>query len=222
MKIGVVVFPGSNCDHDVYHVLKHQMGLKTEFIWHRTSSLSGYDGLILPGGFSYGDYLRSGAMAAQSPVMGSVRRMAARGVPVLGTCNGFQVLCEAGLLPGALLRNRGIRFVCRDVALRVENHSTPFTSFYEPGQEVCFPVAHFDGNYYCPPEELDRLREGHQVAFRYLSNPNGSLGDIAGIVNSEGNVMGLMPHPERACDTLLGGNDGLALFQALARHLTAR
>ena len=219
MKIAVLVFPGSNCEHDVYHVLKHQLELDVEFVWHQQDDLSGYDGVILPGGYSYGDYLRSGAMAGRSPVLAAVRRRAEAGVPVLGICNGFQILCECGLLPGALMRNSGLRFLGHPVSMRVERTDTPFTSLYESGQKVSMPVANFDGNYFAAPEDLDRLEGEGQVVFRYLDNPNGSVRDIAGIVNQRRNVMGLMPHPERVCDPLIGGNDGLRLFQAMAGHL---
>jgi phosphoribosylformylglycinamidine synthase I len=219
VKIAVLVFPGSNCEHDVYHVLKHQLELDVEFVWHQQDDLSGYDGVILPGGYSYGDYLRSGAMAGRSPVLAAVRRRAEAGVPVLGICNGFQILCECGLLPGALMRNSGLRFLGHPVSMRVEQTDTPFTSLYESGQEVSMPVANFDGNYFAAPEVLDRLEGEGQVVFRYLDNPNGSVRDIAGIVNPRRNVMGLMPHPERVCDPLIGGNDGVRLFQAMAGHL---
>jgi phosphoribosylformylglycinamidine synthase len=219
VKIAVLVFPGSNCEHDVYHVLKHQLELDVEFVWHQQDDLSGYDGVILPGGYSYGDYLRSGAMAGRSPVLAAVRRRAEAGVPVLGICNGFQILCECGLLPGALMRNSGLRFLGHPVSMRVERTDTPFTSLYDSGQEVTMPVANFDGNYFAAPEDLDRLEGEGQVVFRYLDNPNGSVRDIAGIVNQRRNVMGLMPHPERVCDPLIGGNDGLRLFQAMAGHL---
>jgi phosphoribosylformylglycinamidine synthase len=219
VKIAVLVFPGSNCEHDVYHVLKHQLDLDVEFVWHQQDDLSGYDSVILPGGYSYGDYLRSGAMAGRSPVLAAVRRRAEAGVPVLGICNGFQILCECGLLPGALMRNAGLRFLGHPVSMRVEQTDTPFTSLYESGQEVSMPVANFDGNYFAAPGDLDRLEGEGQVVFRYLDNPNGSVRDIAGIVNQRRNVMGLMPHPERVCDPLIGGNDGLRLFQAMAGHL---
>jgi phosphoribosylformylglycinamidine synthase len=219
MRIAVIVFPGSNCEHDVYHVLKHQLEVDASLIWHRTASLDDFDAVVLPGGFSYGDYLRSGAMAALSPVMAGVRRLAAAGAPVLGICNGFQILCEAGLLPGALQRNRDLRFICADVGLRVENVATPFTALYQAGQSLRLPVANFDGSYFAAPADLERLEgEGH-VVFRYAENPNGSARDIAGIINAAGNVLGIMPHPERACDALLGNEDGLPLFRSLIGHL---
>ncbi len=219
MKLAVIVFPGSNCEHDVHHVLKELLQVDVQFVWHQTEDLSGFDGVVLPGGFSYGDYLRSGAMAGRSPVLNGVRRLAADGIPVLGICNGFQILCECGLLPGALLRNSGLRFLCRQVALRVEQTGTPFTGLYREGQQVEMPVANFDGNYFAGAEDLERLEGEGRVVFRYLDNPNGSAHDIAGIVNQRRNILGIMPHPERVCDELLGGSDGLSLFKAMAGHL---
>lgn len=219
MKLAVIVFPGSNCEHDVHHVLKELVQVDVQFVWHQTEDLSGFDGVVLPGGFSYGDYLRSGAMAGRSPVLNGVRRLAADGIPVLGICNGFQILCECGLLPGALLRNSGLRFLCRQVAMRVEQTGTPFTGLYREGQQVEMPVANFDGNYFAGAEDLERLEGEGRVVFRYLDNPNGSAHDIAGIVNQRRNILGIMPHPERVCDELLGGSDGLSLFKAMAGHL---
>lgn len=219
MKIAVLVFPGSNCEHDVYHVLKHQLEIDVDFVWHQEDDLAKYDGVVLPGGYSYGDYLRSGAMAGRSPVLAAVRRRAEAGVPVLGICNGFQILCECGLLPGALMRNAGLRFLGHPVTMRVERTDTPFTALYEKGQKVSMPVANFDGNYFAGEEDLNRLEGEGRVVFRYLDNPNGSVSDIAGIVNEKRNVLGLMPHPERVCDALVGGTDGLSLFQAMAGHL---
>jgi phosphoribosylformylglycinamidine synthase I len=219
VKIAVLVFPGSNCEHDVYHVLKHQLEIDVDFVWHQEDDLAKYDGVVLPGGYSYGDYLRSGAMAGRSPVLAAVRRRAEAGVPVLGICNGFQILCEGGLLPGALMRNAGLRFLGHPVTMRVERTDTPFTALYEKGQQVSMPVANFDGNYFAGEEDLNRLEGEGRVVFRYLDNPNGSVSDIAGIVNEKRNVLGLMPHPERVCDALVGGTDGLSLFQAMAGHL---
>jgi phosphoribosylformylglycinamidine synthase I len=219
VKIAVLVFPGSNCEHDVYHVLKHQLEIDVDFVWHQEDDLAKYDGVVLPGGYSYGDYLRSGAMAGRSPVLAAVRRRAEAGVPVLGICNGFQILCEGGLLPGALMRNAGLRFLGHPVTMRVERTDTPFTALYEKGQKVSMPVANFDGNYFAGEEDLNRLEGEGRVVFRYLDNPNGSVSDIAGIVNEKRNVLGLMPHPERVCDALVGGTDGLSLFQAMAGHL---
>lgn len=216
MRVAVIVFPGSNSDHDVYHVLKHIVGLDTEFVWYRETTLAGFDAVVLPGGFSYGDYLRSGAIAALAPVMSEVRAMAARGAPVLGICNGFQILCEAGLLPGALQRNTDLLFVARPVSVRVESVGTPFTSCYEPGETATMPVAHFDGRFFASEATLDRLEGDGCIAFRYIDNPNGSARDIAAITNLERNVLGVMPHPERASDPLVGSDDGLKMFQGLA------
>ncbi|WP_129791730.1 phosphoribosylformylglycinamidine synthase subunit PurQ [Sphingosinicella sp. CPCC 101087] len=216
MKSAVIVFPGSNCDRDMAEALKLVTGRAPEMVWHRETSLpDGIDLVTIPGGFSYGDYLRSGSMAAQSPVMRAVREAADRGVPVLGVCNGFQVLTEARLLPGALMRNAGIAFVCRDVALRVENSQSVFTSGYDSGEEVVIPVAHHDGNYQADAETLDRLEGEGRVAFRYLGQCNGSARDIAGILNPAGNVLGMMPHPERAVESAHGRTDGRRLFEGL-------
>jgi phosphoribosylformylglycinamidine synthase len=221
MKIGVVVFPGSNCDHDAYHAATQQ-GHQAEFIWHDSPSLGGVDAVILPGGFSYGDYLRCGVIAKFSPVMEAVKRFAASGGPVLGVCNGFQILTEAGLLPGALLRNQGLKFVCRDVALRVETANSPFTSAYAKGDVLRVPVAHGEGCYTADMRTLDALEAEDRVVFRYLDNPNGSARDIAGILNEGRNVMGMMPHPERVCDPLLGGTDGRGVFASLAAALVPK
>ncbi|SLN56273.1 phosphoribosylformylglycinamidine synthase subunit PurQ [Oceanibacterium hippocampi] len=224
MKAGVIVFPGSNCDRDVMVALEQATGRPPAAIWHRETVLPDLDLVVLPGGFSYGDYLRAGAMAAQSPIMRAVVAHAEAGRHVLGICNGFQIAIEAGLLPGALLRNAGLHFVCRDVWLRVENAATPFTRGYRGGDVIRVPVAHHDGNYFADPETLARLRGEGRVAFRYCAadgdageraNPNGSADDIAGILNERGNVLGLMPHPERLADPALGGTDGRPMFTAL-------
>ncbi len=226
MKIGVIVFPGSNCDHDAFHAVTLQSGLEPVWLWHESRDLGGVDAILIPGGFSYGDYLRTGAIARFSPILASVGEFARQGGPVLGICNGFQILCESRLLPGALLPNAGSHFVCRPVRLRVENTSTPFTSAYRAGQPIMLPVAHGEGNYYCDPATLDELESQHRVVFRYVNprgeaapaaNPNGSLANIAGIANREGNVVGMMPHPERAVELSLGSADGAPLFQSLAR-----
>ncbi|MBK9313576.1 MAG: phosphoribosylformylglycinamidine synthase subunit PurQ [Acidobacteria bacterium] len=228
MKFGVVVFPGSNCDHDTYHVVSKVIGQPVDFIWHKEEQIDRFDAIILPGGFSYGDYLRSGAIARFSPVMRSVRQFAEEGGLVMGICNGFQILCEAGLLPGALLRNRDLRFICEHINIRVERVDTPFTSACEPRQVLSLPIAHGEGNYFCDPETLDALEREGRVIFRYCdaegsvtdeSNPNGSLNNIAGICNSERNVLGLMPHPERASESLLGSSDGRAIFLSMADSL---
>ncbi len=223
MRCGVVMFPGSNCDHDVYHVLKHVLGQDATFLWHQDDSLKACELVVVPGGFSYGDYLRAGALAAQSPMMAAIRRHAAAGGLVLGVCNGFQILLEAGLLPGAMLRNRTLRFECREVCLRVERHDLAFTHRYARGQVLRLPIAHMEGNYVATADEIAALEARRQVVFRYVApsgeidpawNFNGSSGAIAGVVNEGGNVLGMMPHPERASEALLGGTDGLALFEA--------
>jgi phosphoribosylformylglycinamidine synthase subunit PurQ / glutaminase len=216
MKSAVIVFPGSNCDRDMATALKLVSGKAPEMVWHRDSELpDGTDFVALPGGFSYGDYLRSGAMAARSPIIAAVVAAAKRGVPVLGVCNGFQVLTETGLLPGALMRNKSMHFTCRDAALSVENNRTVFTRGYESGEKLHIPVAHHDGNFQADADMLDRIEGEGQVAFRYLENINGSARDIAGIVNDGGNVLGMMPHPERAVEEAHGNRDGLRLFEGL-------
>jgi phosphoribosylformylglycinamidine synthase I len=215
MKCGVVVFPGANCDHDAYHVVRHVFGQPAEFLWHKDRDLKGCDVIVLPGGFSYGDYLRCGAIARFSPVMDEVVAFAQRGGKVLGICNGFQILTEARLLPGALLQNASCKFVCRPVRLRVENTGTAFTSAYAKGQQVVIPVAHGDGNYFIDDDGLKALEGEGRVVFRYLENPNGARNDIAGIVNDHGNVLGMMPHPERASEALLGMQDGRRVFESL-------
>ncbi len=216
MKTAVIVFPGSNCDRDMAVALREVTGQQPLMVWHRETELpEGTDLVALPGGFSYGDYLRSGAMAARSPVMGAVRQAAERGVSILGICNGFQILTEAGLLPGALMRNSTISFVCRDVQLKVENSQTAFTSRYQAGEEIVIPVAHHDGNYQADEEALERLEGEGRVAFRYAHQTNGSARDIAGIVNESGNVLGMMPHPERAVEPAHGRLDGRRLFEGI-------
>jgi len=230
MKFGVIVFPGSNCDHDAYHVISKHVGQPVDFIWHRDTDLRSYDAVIIPGGFSYGDYLRAGALARFSPVMSSVKDFAAQGNLVLGICNGFQILCEAGLLPGALIRNRGLHFICEHVSVRVENANTPFTHELNTGDVLRMPIAHADGNFVCDDATLDELRRDDRIIFRYCdqdgqptgaANPNGSRDNIAGICNEQRNVMGLMPHPERACEDLLGSSDGREVFRSLAGTLAA-
>ena len=216
MKSAVLVFPGSNCDRDLAVAIEQVTGRAPAMVWHRTSELpDGTDFIAIPGGFSYGDYLRSGAMAARSPIMGAVAEAANRGVPVLGICNGFQVLTEAGLLPGALMRNAGLHFVCRSVGLKVENSQSIFTSAYKSGEDISIPVAHHDGNYQADPAALDRLEGEGRVAFRYTGDVNGSARGIAGILNGQGNVLGMMPHPERALETAHGNTDGRRLFEGL-------
>lgn len=223
-RFGVVVFPGSNCDFDAYHALRDVMSAQVGYIWHQERDLSGYDCIILPGGFSYGDYLRAGAIARFSPVMEALAEFAARGGLVLGICNGFQILLEAGLLPGAMMRNAGQHFVCKHVWVRVESTDTPFTRAARPGQVLRIPVAHGEGNYYADDETLARLRSNGQVVFRYCTrdgratpeaNPNGSLDNIAGVCNEAGNVLALMPHPERVTDPILGGSDGQVVWRSI-------
>ncbi len=216
MTAAVIVFPGSNCDRDMARAIELVSGRAPAMVWHGDSTLpNGVDFIALPGGFSYGDYLRSGAMAARSPIMRAVVDAAGRGVPVLGVCNGFQILTEAGLLPGALMRNAGLNFVCRDVPLTVETSQSLFTGRYEAGQRITVPVAHHDGNYIADSETLDRIEDEGRVAFRYADQVNGSARDIAGLLNANGNVLGMMPHPERAVEDAHGNRDGLALFEGL-------
>ena len=222
MKSAVIVFPGSNCDRDLAVAIEKVTGRAPAMVWHRETELpDGTDFIGLPGGFSYGDYLRSGAMAARSPIMRAVSDAAGRGVPLLGVCNGFQVLTEAGLLPGALMRNAGLNFVCRPVALKVENSQSLFTSQYDAGEEISIPVAHHDGNYQADADTLDRLEGEGRVAFRYQEQVNGSARDIAGILNDTGNVLGMMPHPERMIEAAHGGTDGRRLFEGLLETVAA-
>ncbi len=231
MKFGVVVFPGSNCDHDAYHAVGTVLAQPVEFIWHQSEQLDGFDAIILPGGFAYGDYLRTGAIARFSPVMKAVERFARRGGVVLGICNGFQILLEAGLLPGAMLRNAGLRFICRHVHIRVETTATPFTSAAQAGQVLEIPIAHSEGNYFCDPQTLAELERNDQIVFRYTTpdgredpaaNPNGSLANIAGICSRERNVLGLMPHPERASEAALSSADGTVIFRSMIESVLRR
>ena len=220
MKVGVIVFPGSNCDHDAWYSAS-QAGYTAEFIWHDSTNLNGVDAVILPGGFSYGDYLRCGAIARFSPVMSAVKSFAASGGLVLGICNGFQILVEAGLLPGALLRNQNLKFICKQVALRTETVDSPFTCRLKKGQIIHVPIAHGEGRYFADDSTLDELEREDRVAFRYLENPNGSVRDIAGILNHGRNVLGMMPHPERACDPLMGSTEGMGVFQSMLSMVSA-
>ena len=224
MRFGVVVFPGSNCDYDCYYVLGNVLQKEVSFIWHKEKNLSGYDCLVLPGGFSYGDYLRTGAIARFSPIMKSIEQFAKKGGLVIGICNGFQVLLEAGLLPGAMLRNKTLSFVCKFINIRVENSSVPYTYLCQQGQVLSIPIAHIEGNYYADDETIESLEENNQIVFRYCdergelsedSNPNGSKGSIAGICNREGNILGMMPHPERASESILGSDDGRLIFESV-------
>jgi phosphoribosylformylglycinamidine synthase len=219
MRFGVVVFPGSNCDHDAWYAVSHDLGHQAEFIWHDSASLGQVDAVILPGGFSYGDYLRCGAIAKFSPVMAAVRDFAAEGGLVLGICNGFQILVESGMLPGALLRNRDLRFVCRQVTLRVATTNTPFTSAAARGQVLRVPVAHGEGRYFADEWTLEMLEAEDRVVLRYVDNPNGSLRNIAGICNAGRNVMGMMPHPDRASDALVGSSDGRVILESMVHSL---
>jgi phosphoribosylformylglycinamidine synthase len=221
MKVGVVVFPGSNCDHDAWYAINRNLHGYAEFIWHDSTDLSKVDAVVLPGGFSYGDYLRCGAIARFSPVMTAVRKFAESGGLVLGVCNGFQILVEAHLLPGVLLRNQDLKFVCRDVTLRTESTNSPFTSKLHRGQTLRLPVAHGEGRYFADERTLDALEAEDRVAFRYVDNPNGSLRNIAGILNKGRNVMGMMPHPERACDPLMGSTEGLGVFESMLSAVPA-
>jgi len=228
VKFGVVIFPGSNCDHDTHHVLKSVLGQETVFLWHQDTDLQDVDTVILPGGFAYGDYLRCGAIAKFSPILESVRRHAQDGKLVVGICNGFQILQEAGLLPGVMLRNAGLRFVCRHVWLRTENNQTPFTNACQEGQVLKIPIAHNEGNFFISKEELAELQENQQIVFRYSdaqgdvipeANPNGSIDSIAGVMNRQGNVMGMMPHPERASEALLSSEDGRFIFKSIINRV---
>lgn len=228
MKFAIIVFPGSNCDHDCYHAVKHVFGCEAAYVWHKAAELAGFDCVILPGGFSYGDYLRTGAIARFSPVMNEVIAFAKRGGLVLGICNGFQILAEAGLLPGVLMRNKDLKFICSEAHLRVENNSTVFTRAYKPGQVINIPIAHADGNYYADADTIKSLEDTGRIILRYSThdgrisaeaNPNGSVSNIAAIVNEQGNVMGTMPHPERACEAALGSTDGRGVFESILKGM---
>ena len=233
MKFGVVTFPGSNCDHDAFHVLSTVLGQPTELIWHEAADLGGFDAVVLPGGFAYGDYLRTGAIASHAPVMQAVKQFAARGGLALGICNGFQILLESGLLKGAMLRNRNLKFICKMMHLRVVTAATPFTSACQPGQVLRMPIAHMEGNYFCDAAALAALERNRQIVFRYASpagevvdteeaNPNGALANIACICNAERNALGLMPHPERASEPLLGSADGRLIFESMISSLVPK
>lgn len=218
-KVGIVVFPGSNCDHDAYNAFKNILNVDTNFLWHKEGSIGDRNIIILPGGFSYGDYLRCGAISKFSPVMKDIIRFANGGGIVIGICNGFQVLCEAGLLPGALMKNKNLKFVCKTVTLKVENNKSIFTAEYKIKEEINIPVAHGEGNYYCDKDTLTRLIGNNQILFTYEDNPNGSVFNIAGIQNEKRNILGLMPHPERASDVRLGNTDGLRLLESVAESV---
>ncbi len=221
MKFGVVIFPGSNCDHDALYAIEHNLGHEAVEIWHQSTDLQGVDAIFVPGGFSYGDYLRCGAIARFSAAIGAVRRFAASGGLVIGVCNGFQILLEAGLLPGALMRNRQLRFACKTVHLRAETLDSPFTNACPAGETLAIPIAHGEGRYHADPETLDQLEREDRVAFRYVTNPNGSARDIAGILNEGRNVLGMMPHPERAADPAMGSVAGLTILRSMANALVS-
>jgi phosphoribosylformylglycinamidine synthase subunit PurQ / glutaminase len=231
MKFGVAVFPGSNCDHDTYNVIESIAHQPVTFLWHDSPDLQGVDAILVPGGFAYGDYLRTGAIARFSPVMESVKKFAAKGGLVLGICNGFQILTEAGLLPGALMRNAGLKYICKQVHLRTETANSPFTATLKKGEVLQIPIGHMEGNYFCTPEELHRLEAEDRIAFRYATpegeitaeaNPNGSLGNIAGILNEGRNVLGMMPHPDRSSESILGSADGWKIFESMVGALAAK
>jgi phosphoribosylformylglycinamidine synthase I len=231
MKFGVVVFPGSNCDQDCFHVIKDVLKQPVKYIWHKDTDLNSFDCVVLPGGFSYGDYLRTGAIARFSPVMQSIAEFAGKGGTVIGICNGFQILLEAGLLPGVMLRNKGLHFICRHVYIKIENNQTRFTNFYNAGRILKIPIAHNEGNYYIDPAGLKELRNNNQIMFRYCSatgeiseqfNPNGASDNIAGIINKKGNVLGMMPHPERSSEKELGSRDGYFIFKSIVTWLETK
>lgn len=231
MKFGVIIFPGSNCDHDAYWTAQHVLGQPATFLWHESHDLEGCDAVIVPGGFAYGDYLRTGAIARFSPVMEAVRKFAAGGGLVLGICNGFQILCESGLLPGALMRNIGLKYVCKPVQVRVENAETPFTNECSKGDVLTIPIGHMEGNYFCDQGTLAEMQRANRIVFRYClpsgeisaaANPNGSLDNIAGICSPEGNVVGMMPHPERSAEPKLGCVDGLKIFRSMVGAMAVR
>jgi len=231
MKFGVIIFPGSNCDHDARWTVEHVLQQPATFLWHESHDLENCDAIIVPGGFAYGDYLRTGAIAKFSPVMDSVRKFASSGGLVLGICNGFQILCESGLLPGALMRNVGLKYVCKPVQVRVENTDTPFTNACTPGEALTIPIGHMEGNYFCDAGTLDELHRDHRVVFRYCNasgevsssaNPNGSLDNIAGVCSPGRNVVGMMPHPERSAEPELGCKDGIKIFQSMVSALVSR
>ncbi|OEF99477.1 phosphoribosylformylglycinamidine synthase I [Vulcanibacillus modesticaldus] len=222
MRFAVIVFPGSNCDIDMYHAIEDVLKEPVDYVWHDDADLSSYDCILLPGGFSYGDYLRAGAIARFSRIMQEIEKAADQGKLILGVCNGFQILLEAGLLPGAMQRNENLQFICSTESLIIENNQTPFTAEYALREEIRIPIAHGEGNYYCDEQTLKELQQNSQIVFRYKNNPNGSVDDIAGIINKRGNVLGMMPHPERAISDLLGSPDGKKLFQSILKYWRER
>ena len=215
MKVAVIVFPGSNCDNDAYHVIEKQLGMSVDFIWHKDNNLDAYDSIIIPGGFSYGDYLRAGAVARFSNIMEEIKKASKKGKSIIGICNGFQILVESGLLPGALITNKSTNFISKSINLEVINHDSIFTKNYNNNEIISMPIAHKQGNYYADKDLLKRLRDNNQIAFKYQNNPNGSCDDIAGIFNDKKNILGMMPHPERAADNILGSKDGIKIFESM-------
>lgn len=219
MKFAVIVFPGSNCDNDAYHMIKNQLGLEVDFVWHKDSDLSNYDGIIIPGGFSYGDYLRAGAVARFSKIMNAIKLESIKGKAIIGICNGFQILVESGLLPGALITNKSTRFISKEIQLKVSNNESLFTKKYGNQEIINMPIAHKQGNYFADELLLKELEDNNQIAFKYINNPNGSCNDIAGIFNKQKNILGMMPHPERAAESILGSKDGIKIFESILSNM---
>jgi phosphoribosylformylglycinamidine synthase subunit PurQ / glutaminase len=219
MKFAVIVFPGSNCDNDAYYVIKKHIGVEVDFIWHKDSNLNDYDCIIIPGGFSYGDYLRAGAIAQFSNIMNAIKLASEQGKAIIGICNGFQILVESGLLPGALITNQSTRFISKEIQLKVSNNSSLFTNQYNNQEIITMPIAHKQGNYFADKELLNELKDNNQIAFKYSENPNGSCNDIAGILNKKKNILGMMPHPERATENILGSKDGLKIFKSMLSNI---
>ena len=219
MKFAVIVFPGSNCDNDAYHIIKNQLGLEVDFVWHKDSDLSNYDGIIIPGGFSYGDYLRAGAVARFSKIMNAIKLESTKGKAIIGICNGFQILVESGLLPGALITNKSTRFISKEIQLEVSNNESLFTKKYDNQEIITMPIAHKQGNYFADDLLLKELEDNNQIAFKYINNPNGSCNDIAGIFNKQKNILGMMPHPERAAENILGSKDGVKIFESILSNI---
>ena len=219
MKFAVIVFPGSNCDNDAYHMIKNQLGLEVDFVWHKDSDLSNYDGIIIPGGFSYGDYLRAGAVARFSKIMNAIKLESTKGKAIIGICNGFQILVESGLLPGALITNKSTRFISKEIQLEVSNNESLFTKKYDNQEIITMPIAHKQGNYFADDLLLKELEDNNQIAFKYINNPNGSCNDIAGIFNKQKNILGMMPHPERAAENILGSKDGVKIFESILSNI---
>jgi len=219
MKFAVIVFPGSNCDNDAYYVIKNELGIEVDFVWHKDSDLSNYDGIIIPGGFSYGDYLRAGAVARFSKIMNAIKLESTKGKAIIGICNGFQILVESGLLPGALITNKSCRFISKEIQLQVSNNESLFTKKYSNQEIITMPIAHKQGNYFADELLLKKLEDNNQIAFKYTNNPNGSCNDIAGIFNKQKNILGMMPHPERAAESILGSKDGVKIFESILSNI---